>query len=97
MAVDRYTRSPILALGTKFGTSSAHTVIRNAIKSGRLPFNEYVLRGRDRLDTLAGTLYGDSSYWWILAAASDIGWGLQVPVGTIIRVPVLKDALKIVG
>ena len=97
MATDRYIRSPVLAFGSKFGTSTAHVAIRKAIKENKLPFEEHILRGRERLDTLSGTLYGDAQYWWILAAASDIGWGLQVPPGTIIRVPTLKDVLQLVG
>ena len=40
-----------------------------------------------RLDILAGTLYGDGRLWWVLAAASNIGWWPQVPAGTLIRVP----------
>ena len=41
----------------------------------------------ERLDYLAGIYYGDSSFWWVLAAASGIGYALQVPPGTVIRVP----------
>ena len=40
-----------------------------------------------RLDHLASQFYGNSSYWWIIAAASGIGWGMQVPAGTIVRIP----------
>jgi nucleoid-associated protein YgaU len=40
-----------------------------------------------RLDILAGKLYGDSSLWWVIAAASGIGWGLQIPGGTVLTVP----------
>lgn len=97
MAVSRYVRSPILAFGTKYGTSVTHVIIRDAIKNGKLAYQEHILRGRERLDTLAGTLYGDSRYWWVLAAASEIGWPLQVPPGTIIKAPVLKDVLRLVG
>jgi nucleoid-associated protein YgaU len=49
----------------------------------------------DRLDTLAGSLYGDARYWWVIAAASDIGWGLQIPPGTIIRVVDLVDVEEV--
>ena len=41
----------------------------------------------DRFDILAQTYYGDSNLWWIIAAASGIGWGLQCPPGTVIRIP----------
>jgi len=49
----------------------------------------------DRLDLLAFKYYGDSSYWWIIAAASNIGWGLQVPPGTLIKIP--RDLDKVIG
>jgi len=42
----------------------------------------------DRLDLLAFKYYGDSSYWWIIALANDLGKGdLTVPVGVQIRIP----------
>lgn len=44
------------------------------------------MTGDDRLDTLAGSIYGNAKYWWILAAASDIGWGLQAPPGTVLNI-----------
>ena len=41
--------------------------------------------------------YKDSRFWWVLAAASDIGWGLQVPPGTIINIPNINQVSIIVG
>jgi len=42
----------------------------------------------DRLDLLAFKYYGDSSYWWIIALANDLGKGdLNVPVGVQVRIP----------
>lgn len=97
MAISRYALTPRLNFGAQYGTSTAIQNIRTAIAEGRLPFNTTLIRGRERLDTLAGTIYGDSRYWWILAAASDIGWGLQVPPGTVIKVPDLAMTLKLIG
>jgi nucleoid-associated protein YgaU len=54
-------------------------------------------RGLERLDTIAGVAYGDGRYWWVLAAASNIGWGLQVPPGTIIRIPDLSQVAALVA
>jgi hypothetical protein len=96
MAFSRYARAPRLSLGAQFGTSVAIQNVRTAIKDGRLPVKTIVVRGAERLDTLAGVLYGDSRYWWVLAAASDIGWGLQIPPGTIVKVPDLGTVSKIV-
>lgn len=97
MTFSRYSRSPVLDLGGQFGTSNAIVVIRQAIKDGTIKTREIVVRGAERLDTLAGSIYGDSRYWWILASASDIGWGLQVPPGTIIRIPDLGDIAQLVA
>lgn len=58
-----------------------------AIENEQINYSVHVLEEGERLDTLSGQFYGDSSYWWILAASSGIGWGLQVPPGTIIKVP----------
>jgi hypothetical protein len=97
MATSRYARSTVLDYGRQFGTSTAIVAIRSAIADGRLQTKELLVRGAERLDTLAGTIYGDSRYWWVLAAASDIGWGLQVPPGTIIKIPELNSVIALIG
>lgn len=97
MAFSRYTRSSRLNFNSQLGTSRAVDAIRTAIKSGQLPAKQVILRGAERLDTLAGELYGDGRYWWVLAAASDIGWGLQAPAGTIVSVPDISAVAKLVG
>jgi hypothetical protein len=97
MAVSRYRRTDILDLGRQFGTGRAHEVIRAAIKAGTLSFQAITLREGQRLDHLAGIYYGNGRYAWIIAAASDIGWMLQVPPGTYIRIPDLEQSLRLVG
>jgi len=67
--------------------SKASYVIYNAVESGRISYSVRIMESGERLDTLAGVTYGDSSLWWIIAAASGIGWGLQVPPGTVLRIP----------
>ena len=96
MPFSRYNRAPKLNFGQQQGTSNAHEIIRLAIKNNRLPVKQIILKGAERLDTLAGSIYGDASYWWILAAASDIGWGLQVPAGTVINIPNLEAVAQLV-
>ncbi len=96
MTFSRYSRTPILRMGEKFGTSDAISVIRAAIKNGTIKTREMEIHEAQRLDTLAGVIYGNGRYWWILASASDIGWGLQVPPGTIIKVPELSDIVQLV-
>ena len=72
--------------------------LRNAIRNGNLRIQRTIVTTElDRLDTLAGVLYGDASLWWVLAAASGIGWGLQVPPNTLINVPSLEDVRSLVG
>lgn len=97
MPFSRYTRSPKLDLGAQYGTSRAAETIRSAVKDGRIHVKQIVVRGAERLDTIAGSVYGDGRYWWVLAAASDIGWGLQIPAGTIINVPELAAVAQLVA
>jgi hypothetical protein len=97
MPFSRYARTPILNFGELYGTGRAREAIQSAIKNGRMQTQQVILRGAERLDTMAGVLYGDARYWWVLAAASNIGWGLQVPPGTIIQVPTLNDVAAITG
>jgi hypothetical protein len=97
MAFSRYARSPKLSLGTQFGTSIAIQTIRSAMAAGTLSYTIDVLRGAERLDTVAGSVYGDGRYWWVIAAASEIGWGMQVPAGTELRIPDIAAVAKLLG
>jgi len=83
----RYDRDSLIALGTQLGTARATAGVRKAIRNGTLPIAKSITTCEaDRLDSLAGSIYGDSRFWWVLAAASNIGWGLQVPPGTVINI-----------
>jgi hypothetical protein len=97
MSFGRYSSAPRLAFGSQLGTSSSLERVRAAVADRSLAVETILLRGVERLDTLAGAIYGDASYWWILAAASGIGWGLQVPPGTIIKVPQLEAVAVLLG
>lgn len=94
MATWRYINTPVID-NQYFGTFRGHTQIRNAIESGNLPYKEITMKAGERLDIIAGAEYGDSSYWWIIAAASEIGWGLQIPEGTILRIPDLQATIRL--
>jgi len=82
----RYGKDRYLAGGKK---ASAEGVprIRKAIRLGLLSVSEIRIQESQRLDHLAHEHLGDSTLWWVLAATSDIGWGMQIPPGTIIRIP----------
>lgn len=97
MALRRYTRTNIIGINTKYGTSRAIPTIRRSIKDGTIRYRETVLNDGQRLDSIAGKVYNDATLWWIIAAASNIGWGLQVPPGTVLRIPNLEDVSALVG
>lgn len=97
MTLRRYSRTPILGLGRQYGTSYAATVIREGMRTGRIRFETSYLKEGERLDTIAGQVYGDGQLWWILAAASNIGWMLQVPPYTQINIPVIGDVEAVLG
>ncbi len=92
----RYNNTPVLAGGSRYGTASLVHSIRLGISSGNISVTEMNLTELQRLDVLAGIYYGDSSMWWIIAAASNVGWGLQVPPGTLIKIPNLEAIRNLV-
>lgn len=98
MAFSRYRTDSRIAAGTQLSTAEAVNILRLRVKSGTLGIRRTItLNGADRLDSLAGAIYGDAKYWWVLAAVSDIGWGMQVPPGTTINIVDLSDVERLVG
>jgi len=96
MGISRYAFSRKILKGRYFGTSTVSTRIRNAVESGLVTCNHGILAQGQRLDQLSGAVYGDSSFWWVIAAASGIGWGLQVPPGTRLKIPTsLNEVLDV--
>ena len=87
MALSRYSFSPKISNGKILGKTDYIRRIQSAITSGRLAYSTMVLEEGMRLDHIAASSLGNSSLWWVIAAASEIGWSLQVPPGTIIRIP----------
>tara|TARA_Y100000310_G_scaffold103609_1_gene101988 strand:+ start:6529 stop:6819 length:291 start_codon:yes stop_codon:yes gene_type:complete len=86
MAVSRYSSVPLLDL-KYFGTPDGFLDIKNAINNGAIKTYSYITKPRDRLDTLAHNFFGDGRYWWIIAIANDIGWGLQITNGRTLIIP----------
>ena len=96
MAISRYSRDPLILNRTTLRTATAFRLVRQAVKAGRINNTVIMLQGLGRLDELAGKYYGNGRYWWIIAAASNIGWGLQVPGGTNIVIPDLGQVLDLI-
>jgi len=98
MPLRRYNRTLRIKGGTQLATSRETNLLYRAVRSGAIPASEHVVRESERLDILAGKLYNNAGLWWVIAAASGIGWGLQVPPGTILRIPDnLADVSEIIG
>ena len=83
----RYDTSRTVRGGTSYGTFRGANQLRQAVSAGSVAVRLEVLKEAQRLDSIAGREYGDATLWWVIAAASGIGWGLQVPAGTRILIP----------
>ena len=94
MAFSRYEKDN--RIGLMFGTAQKLEAIRGAIKRGDLDFTIRQVSENERLDKIANEFYGDGRYWWIIAAASNIGWWLQVPAGTRIIVPTSLEQVELI-
>ena len=89
----RYVRDRQIG-GGKLETARTVRTLRRAREFGLITTFEVVIQESQRLDHLAFEYLGNARHWWVLAALSDIGWGMQVPPGTIIRVPTNIQAVQ---
>lgn len=87
MALSRYANDLRIKGGKILQSNESIVRIRNAVRRGSVLVQERTLQEGERIDIIAGQLYGDGRLWWIIAAASGIGWMLQVPPGTLLRIP----------
>ena len=98
MGLSRYSFSQKIKDGQILATTDLASRINRAVNGGFIKFSTYVISEGERLDHMATRAYNDPSYWWVIAAASGIGWGLQVPPGTILRIPTnLGDVLGLIS
>ena len=82
----RYKRDQRIS-GGLLQTAQSVTTLRRAKEFGLLSFRTILLSKDHRLDHVAFEELGDPHAWWIIAALSNIGWGMQVPAGTILCIP----------
>jgi nucleoid-associated protein YgaU len=97
MALSRYRGDLQIRGGKILQTNEGVQRLRQALQAGRLLTQQRVLQEGERLDIIAGQLYGDGRLWWIIAATSGIGWPLQVPPGTLLTIPLsLEQVARLV-
>ena len=90
----RYNRTTTVRGGKQYGTATACNAIYHACRNGTIPTTIRTTLEGERLDILAGKLYGNSSLWWVIAAASGMGWALQVPAKSVLRIPTDLEAIS---
>jgi nucleoid-associated protein YgaU len=99
--INRYGRTGILRNengDSLYATPEYIRAIRNGVNAGTIIVSEHTAVMNDRLDKIAGRIWGDAALWWIIAAASGIGWGLQIPPGTQLLIPTdLSSITDIIG
>ena len=88
MGVGRYTFAVSIDGGRGKSNPRISSKISLAVSTGALPVSTRKVGRNERLDSISLDAYGSPSYWWVIAAASGIGWGLQIPPGTILRIPI---------
>ena len=97
MSLSRYRGDLQIRGGKILQTNEGVQRLRQALQAGRLVTQQRILQEGERLDMIAGQLYGDGRLWWIIAAASGIGWPLQVPPGTLLTIPLsLEQVARLV-
>lgn len=88
----RYARDQKIS-GGLLQTAQSVAVLRRARDFGLLEVETIVLQESQRLDHIAHARLGNPMDWWVIAALSDIGWGMQVPPGTILKIPLDYNAV----
>lgn len=74
--------------GDRISTTDITTRIYFACQNNSIGYTLYELKDQERLDHIAAKSYQDGTLWWVIAAASGVGWSMQCVPGTILRIPV---------
>ena len=64
------------------------------MQRGQIAFARVTIKEGQRLDKIAHDFYGDARLWWIIAAASGIGWWLQMPEDIVLYIPTNLDEIS---
>ena len=86
--MNRYRSDRRIKGGKLMATNESINKIKTGVRTGIVRTRRYTTKESERLDMIAAKYLGDGRLWWILAATSNIGWALQVPPGTILRIPI---------
>lgn len=87
MSISRYQNDLPIKGGKIRKSAQVVRNLRQRYRAGTIGVREIVVKENERLDQIAGRELGEGSLWWIIAALSDIGWGMQIPPGTILKIP----------
>jgi len=87
MSFSRYQNDTPIRGGTILKTARVVSEIRKRMRAGQIPYKVLTLKVGQRLDQIAASEWGDGRLWWVIAACSNIGWAMQTPPGTIIKIP----------
>jgi len=94
LTLSRYKTSRLINDNKAISTNVSRVAIYNAAKNNTIATEIYITNQGDRLDKLAGKYYGDGTLWWVIAAASGIGWWLQIPSGVVLTIPLNIDQIN---
>jgi nucleoid-associated protein YgaU len=84
----RYGKTARIKGGKQLATAHGCNALYHACRLGIVATNVRIVKQGERLDVIAAKSYGSSHLWWIIAAASGIGWGMQIPPGTVLKIPI---------
>ena len=91
--ISRYDMDSPIRNSRVLETTRAVPIIRAAMKNGQISTRERIVRGNERIDVIAAQELGSGSLWWVIAATSNIGWWMQVPPGTVLKIPTNLDSV----
>lgn len=71
-------------------SANVAVIVPSAAKSYSFSYANHQVAVGERMDSIAYQYYADATLWWRIADANpELMWFDDIPVGTIIRVPLL--------